>query len=164
MTQRLYAFEVTLHGRSADVRMGDDALTDAWGTWPTLAVPRELLAEPMTIPFDEAVQRLSGIERLFIEPDGSFVWANQRASGGPPAVRWQVDGNAFERQGRVLIVDLKGTCPAADFDRLLIALGWPAQAVMMQLVRPAVFLDETTFRRHAAARAGAGGGEGLRPW
>jgi hypothetical protein len=34
---------------------------------------------------------------------------------------------------------------------------------MMQLVRPAVFLDEETFRRHATARAKAGDGETLRP-
>jgi hypothetical protein len=49
------------------------------------------------------------------------------------------------------------------FDRLLEAFGWPQQAMMMQLVRPAVFLDEPTFRRHARARGIAGDGQTLRP-
>jgi hypothetical protein len=74
-----------------------------------------------------------------------------------------VDGNAFEKAGRVLLVDLKGSCPPGEFDRLLAAFGWPEQAVMMQLVRAAVFLDEPTFRRHALARGTAGDGESLRP-
>jgi len=33
---------------------------------------------------------------------------------------------------------------------LLTALGWPATAVMFQLTREAVFLDEAEFRRFAA--------------
>jgi hypothetical protein len=63
----------------------------------------------------------------------------------------------------VLLADLKGSCPASDFDQLLVAFGWPQQAMMMQLVRPAVFLDEATFRRHACRRGIAGDGQTLRP-
>ena len=59
--------------------------------------------------------------------------------------------------------DLKGSCPEAEFDRLVGAFGWPRQQMMMQLVRPAVFLDESTFRRHARARGIAGDGQTLRP-
>jgi hypothetical protein len=58
----------------------------------------------------------------------------------------------------VVLVDLKGSCPAAEFDRLLAAFGWPDQPLVMELVRPAVVLDEPTFRRHAAARAGGQAG------
>ncbi|MFM7185486.1 MAG: hypothetical protein ACKO4Z_12050 [Planctomycetota bacterium] len=117
----------------------------------------------MEVRFDEAIERLGAIEGLFVEPDGSFVWSSPRSRIPTASFRWQVDGNAFERAGKVLLVDLKGSCPAAEFDRLLTALGWPSQAVIMQLVRPAVFLDEATFRRHAAARGRAGDGEVLRP-
>lgn len=158
----LYAFEIAVHARPPDAREGE-VLADAWGSWPTVLVPREALAEPLAMRFEDALERLAAIERLFVEPDGSFVWSNPRPGHGPPGTRWQVDGNAFERAGRVLLVDLKGSCPAAGFDRLLMALGWPSQPVVMQLVRPAVFLDEPTFRRHAAARGRAGDGEGLRP-
>lgn len=155
-----YAFDITLHGRDLE-RIGPHdgpPHVDAWGAWPTLAVPHEALAVPMATGFDDAFSRLERLERMFAEPDGSFVWTSPRE--GPS---WQVDGNAFEKEGRVLLVDLKGSCPPREFDRLLAAFGWPAEPLMMQLVRPAVFLDEATFRRHALARGKAGDGESLRP-
>ena len=99
---------------------------------------------------------------MYAEPDGSFVWTSSR-SGDAGAAWWQVDGNACEKDGRVLLVDLKGSCPPADFDRLLAAFGWPAQPMMMLLVRSAVFLGEEAFRRHAMARGLLGDGETLRP-
>jgi hypothetical protein len=95
---------------------------------------------------------------MYAEPDGSFVWTSPR-----DGLWWQVDGNACEKEGRVLLVDLKGSCPASEFDRLLAAFGWPQQAMIMQLVRAAVFLDEPTFRRHALCRGTAGDGQTLRP-
>jgi hypothetical protein len=159
-TDDCYAFDITLHGRDQAVADGPRPAchADAWGTWPTLSVPRELLALPMAIAFDEALEGLARLERMYVEPDGSFVWPS------PPAGRWwQVDGNAFEKDGRVLLVDIKGSCPREDFDRFLQAFGWPRQPLLMQLVRAAMFLDERTFRRHAHARWIAGDGETLRP-
>jgi hypothetical protein len=155
-----YAFDITLHGRAAATEDAPrpSSHVDPRGTWPTLAVSRELLTQPMAIGFDEALARLAGLERMYVEPDGSFVWASPREGRW-----WQVDGNAFEKDGRVLLADLKGSCPAVEFDRLLGAFGWPSQPLLMQLVRAAVFLDEPTFRRHARARWIAGDGETLRP-
>jgi hypothetical protein len=158
--EELYAFDITLHGRGpgvADARP-DDSHADAWGRWPMLAVPRDQLAVPMAIGFDEAIERLSRLDRMYAEPDGSFVWTSPREG-----LWWQVDGNVFDKDGRVLLADLKGSCPTADFDRLLAAFGWPQQTMMMQLVRPAVFLDEPSFRRHALSRGIAGDGQTLRP-
>ena len=156
----LYAFDITLHGRMPGVieRPPAESHADAWGTWPTLAVSHDVLTMPMEMGFDEAFGRLGMLERMYAEPDGSFVWTSPRDGRW-----WQVDGNAFEKDGRVLLADLKGSCPAAEFDRLVGAFGWPRQQMMMQLVRPAVFLDESTFRRHARARGIAGDGQTLRP-
>lgn len=162
MNTPLYAFEITLQARPAEATAGPP-LTDAWGTWPTLEVPKATLATPLAIGFDAALARLEAIERLYAEPDGSFVWSCSRAAEAAAPGFWQVDGNAAERDGRLLLVDLKGSCPAAEFDRLLAAFGWPDQPVMMQLVRAAVFLDEATFRRHATARGLVGDGKTLRP-
>lgn len=153
----LYAFDATLH-RLPDEPMAGPPHTDAWGTWPTLAIEHAQIVVPLRIGFDDAFGRLGMLERMFAEPDGSFVWTSPREG-----LSWQVDGNAFEKDGRVLLVDLKGSCPPEAFDRLLAAFGWPAEAVMLQLVKPAVFLDEATFRRHALARGAAGDGETLRP-
>ena len=52
----LYAFDITLHVRPAEAIAGD-TLADAWGTWPTLAVPKAALSTPMSIEFDDALQR-----------------------------------------------------------------------------------------------------------
>lgn len=153
----LCAFEVSIHASPAAARpAGRHA--DAWGEWPVLEVPREALTAPLAVGFDAALAALGGLERLYVEPDGSFVWTSPQ--DGP---RWQVDGNATERNGRVLLVDLRGSCPSTALDRLLSALGWPGQPLMFQLLRPAVFLDEPTFRRHALARGTRGDGETLRP-
>lgn len=156
----LYAFEITLHPRAPGTafRPSGDPHADAWGSWPTLAVSPDQVTTPMAVGFDEALERLGRLERMYAEPDGSFVWTNPRENRW-----WQVDGNLVERDGRVLLADLKGSCPAAEFDRLLEAFGWPGQGFIMQLVRPAVFLEESTFRGHAIARGTAGDGQTLRP-
>ena len=162
MTSPLYAFEITLQSQPAEATAGPP-LADAWGTWPTLDVPKELLASPMAIGFDAAFERLAAIERLYAEPDGSFVWTCSRTGDGAAPTWWQVDGTAYERGGRVLLVDLKGSCPPEAFDRLLSCFGWPQESLMMQLVRPGLFLEEAIFRQHALARGIAGDGETLRP-
>lgn len=153
----LYAFDATLH-RLADAAPPGPLHVDPWGTWPTLSAAHARVATPFATGFDEAFSRLDRLERMFTEPDGSFVWTSPREG-----LSWQVDGNAFEKDGRVLLVDLKGSCPPGALDQLLAAFGWPAEPVMFQLVQPAVFLDEPTFRRHAAARGAAGDGATLRP-
>jgi hypothetical protein len=152
----LYAFDISLHARPAEAEAGG-GFRDAWGEWPILRIPQAALGLPMAIQFDEAFARLAVLERMFVEPDGSFVWTSPREG-----LSWQVDGNAFERDGRVLLVDLKGSCPAACFDKLLAAFGWPDQRFTVQLVRPAVFLEEATFRGHARCRGAATDGT-LRP-
>jgi hypothetical protein len=153
-----YAFDITLHARPEAARRGGRHV-DAWGAWDVLDVPRTALTDPLAVDFETALVSLARLERMYVEPDGAFVWTSPHGGAA-----WQVDGNLAERQGRVLLVDLRGSCPPGEFDRLLAAAcGWPEQPVMMQLVRPAVFLDEGTFRRHAAARAKAGDGETLRP-
>lgn len=158
----MYAFEIAVHGRPPDLAAGGRHVDDL-GEWPVLAVPHAALSLPMDADFDASLERLAGLERLYVEPDGSFVWTSPAPAAGRGAARerWQVDGNAFEKDGRVLLVDLKGACPAVDFDRLAAAFGWPGQQLMMQLVRPAVFLEEADFRGHARARWIAANGQGL---
>lgn len=153
-----YAFEITLHGHPPGTPEAGTPYADLGDTWPTVDVPRECLSTPMTVDFDAVLARLGALQRMFVEPDGALVWTSRH--GDEP---WQVDGNASERDGRLLLVDLKGSCPAGEFDRLLGCLEWPRQRVLAQLVRPGVFLAESTFRRHAVARWLAGDGETLRP-
>lgn len=156
-----YAFDITVHRLGVDSPPAGHAAVlhvDEWGDWPTLAVPRERLSMPLAIAFDDALERLGRLDRMFVEPDGSFVWTGQQL--GRP---WQVDGNAVELSGRLLLADLKGECPADEFDRLITSFGWPGERLMLLLVRPAVLLAEETFRLHAAAREKSRSGKVVPP-
>jgi hypothetical protein len=146
----MYSFYTTVHARPPETTIGPTIeLASPQSPAPilvaTLAVPHEALSHPLGVSFETAMERMGHLERLFCEPDGSFFWGSPH--DGP---RWQIDGNLFDRAGRLLFVDLKGTCPPAEFDRLLSAFGWPETPLMFQLVREAVFLAEPEFRRFAA--------------
>ncbi len=136
-------FHATIHPRSAAVADGPVARFDR-GAFPTLLPSTADLASAFSRSFEEVCEALAQLPRMFIEPDGSWVWVS--ASDQPA---WQLDGMLFDRDERLLYVEWKGTCPPESFDRLLAALGWPQTAVMLQLVREAVFLSEAEFRRYA---------------
>lgn len=136
-------FQITFHARPAAVKE-QGAAELAGGSYRTLEVPATALGTPFAMSFEMASEALAKLERMFLEPDGSFVWVS--AAKEPS---WQLDGVLYDRNERLLYVDLKGACTAAAFDRLLAALGWPETPVMFQLAREAVFLDEAEFRRYA---------------
>jgi len=155
MTGPALAFEGVVHPLAAE---GPGPVhTDRFGAWPTLAVPRGGSVAPFTVTFDEALARLADLAGVFTEPDGAVLAVD------PVARAWQVDAQLADLGGCLLTLELKGSCPSAEFDRLLASCGWPATPVMVQLPRDGVFLDETTFRRHAAARWVAGCAQTLRP-
>jgi hypothetical protein len=114
-----------------------------------LLLPTEPSATAM-VSFDAAVTLLGMLPRLFIEPDGSFVWTGEKA--GQP---WQVDGNLIDRGDCLAYVELKGLCPEKQFDDLLAAFGWPEAPLAFQLPRRGVTLNEAEFRELAATDAGA---------
>jgi hypothetical protein len=139
----MYSFNTTIHARPPETTAGPTIELHR-RRFATLAIPHEALAHPFNLSFEAAVERLNQLERMFSEPDGSFVWTSPH--DGPT---WQIDGNLFDRNGRLLFVDLKGGCPPEEFDRLLTAFGWPETPLVFQLVREAVFLDDPEFRRWA---------------
>ena len=144
MTHR--AFHAAVHVRPPDATPGAP-IEFAGRQLQTLqlAAPPD---RPFDISFEDAAEALSKLDRLFLEPDGSFVWVSPAGD-----LAWQIDGVLYDRAGRLLYVELKGTCEGSAFDRLLAALGWPRTPVMFQLVRAAVFLDEAEFRRQAGWHA-----------
>jgi hypothetical protein len=109
------------------------------------------LAAALPVTFEHATAALALLDRLFIEPDGSFVWTGTTAEGGA----WQVDGNLIDRGECLAYVELKGVCPEAQFDSLLSALGWPKAGLAFQLQKRGVFLEEAEFRRLARTSEGA---------
>ena len=150
-----YRFQVTLHAQP-HVGVASAMCEIAGQPWPRLLVSAEALRLPLDVTFEQAVEALEQLPRMFCEPDGSFVWVSAHAD--TPA--WQVDGMLYDRDNRLLYVDLKGECPAGSFDMLLRCFGAPPKCVMFQLVRQAVFLDEATFRRYASGEGGGMRDEG----
>lgn len=141
------SFQITIHARPVEAKEG--AVAELAGEQHrTLDVPAAALGTPFAVSFEAASEALMKLERMFLEPDGSFVWVSSAAEP-----RWQLDGVLYDRDGRLLYVDLKGACTAPQFNRLLEALGWPATPVMFQLAREAAFLSEAEFRRYAGLTA-----------
>lgn len=140
MTEPRRAFHITIHARPN-------------GNWPTqlvllegrelqaLLIPPAELNGPLGVSFEEGFESLSRFSRMFVEPDGSLVWV----SDDPAKPPWQVDGVLYDRNGRLLYVELKGTCSRAAFGRLLAALG--GSSIVVQLVRHAIMLDAEEFAR-----------------
>lgn len=145
-----YQFDVSLHVRSGEAQPGP-AITLAGQSIETLEVPAASQAIPFGVTFEDVSDALSTWPRMFVEPDGAILWTGDDAQG-----RWQVDGNLYDRAGRLVYVDLAGNSPQGQFDELLAVLGWPATAVMFQLKREGVWLDEAAFRRWAAGELGKG--------
>jgi hypothetical protein len=141
----MYSFYITVHAQPADAGPGPSVELAGRQVRTLQIAPATLSTTTFGCSFEAAQARLAALERMFIEADGSFVWASPQ--GGPA---WQVDGNLYDRNEQLLFVDVKGACPGEQFDRLLTALGWPGTRLMFQLTREAVFLDESEFRRWAA--------------
>lgn len=136
-------FHITIQQRPDSVASADPLDVDGRTCTPLSA--RELLQpQPMPVSFEQVADRLQQLPRLFFEPDGSFVWVGSDCDD-----RWQVDGQVTDRNGRVIYVELHGTCPVDAFDRLLSAFDWPANRLVFQLARRGVFLEEAEFRRLA---------------
>jgi len=136
-------FHATLHRRPPGT-LTTRAVELAGATYRALDLPAGSNTA-FAISFEEAATALGRLERMFFEPDGSFVWV----SGSPPRAGWQLDGMLYDRGGRLQYVELKGGVAAGEFDRLLDALGRPAEGVVFQLPRQGVCLEEAEFRRYA---------------
>lgn len=71
-------------------------------------------SEPLPVTFDEAVERLSALDRMFVEPDGSFVW---RGVEGDEA--WQIEGQLVDGGLSLAHVELKGSASVACLQRFI---------------------------------------------
>ena len=139
----MYRFHVAIHAAPPEP-LAIVPITFHKQTLDALNLHPSQLTGTLPITFEQAATALEQLPRMSVEPDGSFVWVAEHNQ--PP---WQVDGLLVDRGGRLSHVELKGTCPAAQFDRLLSICGWPAASVVFQLVRAAVFLSESAFREWA---------------
>jgi hypothetical protein len=106
---------------------------------------------PLSVSFDQALSALERLDRMFIEPDGSFVWTGEASDGDC----WQVDGNLIDRGDCLAYVDLKGRCPESQLNQILAAIGWPDASLAFELTRRGVVVNEEEFRQLAMSHEGA---------
>lgn len=142
MNDLRHSFHITLHARPPGTWPRQSMVLDGIDT-ATLDIPPSRLDCLLPVSFEMAFSLLLALPRLFIEPDGSFVWVSARNVARP----WQVDGMLYDRGGRLLYVELKGNCPGSAFAELLTACGFPIVPFVVQLVRHAVVLEIADFRR-----------------
>lgn len=120
---------------AADAPRGTEVAIEGRSYQP-LVISGAALQAPFARSFEEVGRRLEQLERMFFEPDGSFVWTGV-ADGGRS---WQIDGVLYDRAGRLLYVDLKGACPLSAWQELLDALATPAERLVAQWTRQAVIV------------------------
>jgi hypothetical protein len=144
MEEHPTSFHIAIHARPAGLSAGAPVvLRDA--TLRTLDVPEELRFTPWHISFESACERLNHLPRMFVEPDGALVWV----STDDVHPRWQLDGNLWDRESRLLELELKGHCTARAWEDLLDALQCDPLRLMIRLVRHGVFVEDAEFRRWA---------------
>ena len=70
---------------------------------------------PLPTSFEEAAERLERLDKLYFEPDGSFVW--NRDAG-----RQQIFGMLYDAAGTLQYVDLRGTASRQTFQSVVDSL------------------------------------------
>ncbi|MCP4194582.1 MAG: hypothetical protein GY768_28575 [Planctomycetaceae bacterium] len=107
-------------------------------------LPSTKVVPPLPRSFEEVLSCLESFARMFIEPDGSFVWV-----GGESETNWQLDGQLNDGSTGLNSVEIKGTVSTQAWNQLLQAVGWPDAQLLMQLPREGIFMTEMEFRRFA---------------
>lgn len=106
------------------------------------------LAPDQLNSFDHALLGLSQLPRMFIEPDGSFVWPS--APGETPA--WQLDGNLVDGGESLYYMELKGDCPEAAFAALRGVIAASETQLRIEAVTSGQSYDEASFRERLHRR------------
>jgi hypothetical protein len=107
--------------------------------------------------FEEFEQMVRDEAGMFFEPDGSWVW-----TGGDATCRWQLDGQLYDRHGRVVYLELKGWPSVAAWRRLsqwLVAAAREPRRPVVHWVREGYWSDLREVERRLQERiAGEQGG------
>ena len=139
-----YAFHVSIHPLDRSAVAGEPAVIGGREV-ATLRASPEATRTPHRVTFDRCAEMLATLPRMFLEPDGSFVW-----TGEQDGTAWQVDGVLYDQGPHLAYAEVSGRAPPDEFDQMLAAFGWPAAPLMFQLTSAGVFISEAEFRRACA--------------
>jgi len=103
----------------------------------------------LAVSFEEAVERLESLPRMFIEWDGSFVWRGEYGnSTDSESSQWQLDGMVYDHLGAIRYLELKGCCIENAWHQLLYSLGWPEQELIIHHIDEGRFEALDDFKRN----------------
>ena len=139
-------FHVRVYPRPAAVTTAEACKVGHLPITPLVAAQADLLSL-WPITFEEAAQRLAQLPRMFLEPDGSFVWTGQAGA-------WQIDGMLYDRGPHLAYVELRGRCGWSQLQELLGALNPSAMPLVYEQIAEGLLLDEADFCTVAAASSG----------
>jgi len=91
---------------------------------------------PLGGRFDDVVERLTAIERVHYEPDGSLLWSGKN---------WQIGGLIYDRAEIVQYVELQGALPVDCWQRLISALAGPDRQVSVLRLQDQSLHDLQSF-------------------
>lgn len=114
-----------------------DERVDAWSVdndSPSLET------QSFEMTYEAFAEILAKVPRLFLEPDGSFVWV----SNSDPSHR--ISGQITDDGSSVLYLELRGRCDWDELTVVLAILGWPDIKLAFQLLPEAMLVLEDQFR------------------
>lgn len=116
-----------------------------------LEVSAERAIPKFAVPFDEVLNRLSQLDRMYCEPDGSFLWVGPAEVCEPgrllrPFPSWHFDGQLTDGGSHLAFLELKGYGTILQLEAILRTLQWPTHPIMFQLPEWGVFLSDDSFR------------------
>ncbi len=138
---KLRPFHIALHALPSAVTLGPEACHDGINLRLVLVAAHDL-QEPLETSFEDAIARLNTLSRMFTEPDGSFTWGSDPREPSS----WRLDGCLFDRDGRLMYVELKGACSFAAWRNLIVQLCPSSQPLLIQWIERGVFTNELEFR------------------
>ena len=111
---------------------------EAWRVSPDSAA---LGAQGFGVDYETVSNQLVTIPRLFLEPDGSFVWV----SSADPDHR--IDGQTTDDGRQLLYVELRGRCEWNQFANVIEHFGVSVSGLIFQLLPEALLIKASQLRQ-----------------
>lgn len=98
-------------------------------------------AQGFGVDYETVATQLAAIPRLYIEPDGSFVWVS---SVDPD---YRIDGQTTDDGRQLLYVELRGRCDWKQFANVIEQFGVSTSDLIFQLLPEALLIKEPQLRQ-----------------
>lgn len=125
---------------AGEPRIWSGAADERIHTWKVGSGSPSLETQSFEMAYETFAEDLAKVPRLFLEPDGSFVWV----SNADPTHR--ISGQVTDDGSRVLYLELRGRCCWDELATVLGILGWPGAELAFQLLPEAMLIREEQFR------------------